>query len=62
MDVAQLARETRSSIEVQRAKDGTYYWTLKLYFEEGDQSDTISTLGLIDSELRTYFLPDEAAS
>ena len=45
------------SVELQRAKDGAYYWSLKLYFA----ADEINGVGLrlndLDSELRARFLP-----
>lgn len=32
---AELARESRSSIELSRDAKGVYRWTIKLYFEAG---------------------------
>ena len=59
-DVAELAREHRSSIELQRAKDGSYYWTVKRYYDETSitaLSTAIADLTEIDDRLRTLFLP-----
>ena len=55
-NVVQMARETRSSIEVTRNRTGDYQWVMKLYFEEGHEAQAIVMLGTIDEELRTYFL------
>ena len=52
-----LARETRSSIELQRAKDSTYYWTLKAYYEEGQADEALATLRHVDEQLRATYLP-----
>jgi len=52
-----LERETNSSIELQRAKDGTYYFTIKLYFEEGEYIGALEMLQDIDQRLRDTYLP-----
>jgi len=34
-------RENRSSIELHRHKDGTYYWDIKRYQQEGETLDNV---------------------
>lgn len=57
--VAELQRETRSSIELQRAKDGTYYWMIKIYFEPSDDltEAALDRVQEIDTLLRRGYLP-----
>lgn len=57
--VALLARETRSSIEVTRNARGDYQWSAKVYFEEGHALDALAVLSGIDDELRARYLPEE---
>ncbi|MSQ24378.1 MAG: hypothetical protein EXR58_07515 [Chloroflexi bacterium] len=54
--MATTIRESKSSIELQRAKDGTYYWTLKAYFEPGDEEGALATLETVDQTLRAVYL------
>lgn len=57
--VADLARECRSSIELQRAKDGTYYWTVKRYFDHDDPEGydrALTDLATIDKYLKGRYL------
>lgn len=57
--IAELAREARSSIELQRSAKGDYYWTLKRYYDENNAAAAelaIQDLRLIDDELRSRFL------
>ena len=52
---AELQRETRSSIELQRSVKGDYYWTVKVYFDREDATEpeaTLALLGNIDAQLR----------
>ncbi len=55
--LAQLQRESKSSVELQRAKDGTYYWTIKVYFEEGEGPAALAAIHGIDGLLRANYLP-----
>ena len=59
-EVLELARETRSSIEVSRNAKAEYAWKIKVYLEDGAETDALKRLGAIDDELRTYFLAAEA--
>lgn len=45
------------SIELQRAKDGTYYFTIKVYFETGDEGGALTVLSAVDYALRDRYLP-----
>lgn len=72
-DVEQLARETRSSIEVTRNSKADYQWVIKLYFDAeteivvdsptdeepalGEASEALRLIELIDTRLRNQFLP-----
>ncbi len=60
--VLQLQRETNSSIELQRAKDGTYYWTVKVYWEWNHEAAALITLAYIDKDLRATYLPQPEAT
>lgn len=55
----QLARETRSSIELSRDAKGVYRWDIKLYFDcaDGDEMPTIIQLSRIDDQLKRLFIP-----
>ncbi len=55
--VAELQRETTSSIELQRAKDGTYYWTVKRYYESSQADEALKEIKDIDTKLRAEYLP-----
>jgi hypothetical protein len=57
--VALLARETRSSIELTRNARGDYQWVMKVYFEEGHAQSALAVLSVIDDELRARYLPAE---
>ena len=57
--VAELARETHSSIEVTRNAKGDYQWVLKRYYEDGAEDYALAQLKLIDVELRRAFLPQD---
>ena len=53
-----VQREPVHSIELQRAKDGTYYWTLKIYAcDLGELETAPQMLAAIDADLRDRFLP-----
>ena len=57
--VAALERQIASSVEVQRAKDGPFYWTIKVYFDGDDpteREDVALKLFAIDEKLRACFL------
>lgn len=52
-------REATSSIELQRAKDGTYYWTIKRYVDMNGPTESqaaIAEINAIDSALRAQYL------
>lgn len=58
-----LSREATSSIELQRAKDGTYYWTIKRYFVGGvpvECSAAMADVRGIDNYLREAYLGGNA--
>ena len=55
--LAQLQRETRSSIEVERTAKQDYKWTIKVYFEDGAEVEAIDTVERIDTTLRETYLP-----
>ncbi len=47
-----------SSVELNRHKDGTYYWTIKLYFEdETPLVKVLADIGRIDSALALQYGP-----
>jgi hypothetical protein len=52
----QIQREAPCSIELQRAKDGTYYWTAKAYHEPGQEDAAIAALQRVDAQLRALFV------
>ena len=57
MTPAELSRETRSSIELERTAKQDYKWTIKVYFEDGHEAETLDTLERIDARLRFDYLP-----
>lgn len=59
--VAQLQRETRSSIELTRNSKGDYQWVVKQYHEGTPESITeaMQSLSRIDAQLRREYLPAE---
>ncbi len=58
-DLQQLARETRSSIEVTKNARGEYQWVVKVYFEDGYDLKALDTCFDIDSRLRSHFLKEQ---
>lgn len=54
-----IQRVMPHSIEVQRAKDGTYYWTIKMYWESGEGGETVVSIKNLDAMLRQEFLGRE---
>jgi hypothetical protein len=61
-ELAELSRETRSSIEVSRNHAGIYTWRIKRYYEDGAVDDALHVLSLIDDELRALFLTEAASA
>lgn len=57
MDIEQLARETRSSIELTRNAKGDYQWVIKAYHETGGEQTALATVSLVDYALRERYLP-----
>ena len=54
---AEIVREATSSIELQRAKDGTYYWTIKRYWDASwGCQQALSDLNDIDAALREKYI------
>ncbi len=54
--LAQLKRETTSSIELTRNAKGDYQWCCKIYFELGQEDEALGRLSTIDAALRVRFL------
>ena len=54
--VEELARETRSSIEVTRNAKGDYQWTIKHYHEAGDEAVAFDTIKYVEILLRHFYL------
>jgi len=46
------------SIELQRAKDGTVYWTLKGYHAPGDEDAALARLQALDATLAREYRPE----
>lgn len=53
--IAELARETRSSIEVTKDAKGDYQWCIKYYFEHNCESLACQLIASIDIKLREIF-------
>lgn len=49
-------RTAPNSVELQRAKDGAYYFTIKIYFEAGEEAATVEKIAAIDADLRARFI------
>lgn len=58
--VVEVAREARSSIELDRDSKGTYRWAIKIYFDaqEDDETGVIQQIRRVDQTLRSMFNPD----
>lgn len=56
----QVARESRSSIELSRDAKGVYRWDIKIYFDaqEDDETGVIQQIRRVDQTLRSMFNPD----
>jgi hypothetical protein len=52
----QIHTESRSSIELQRAKDGTYHWTAKVYCAPGHEEEALAQARAIDRKLRRAYV------
>ena len=57
MSVEELARETRSSIEVTRNAKGDYQWCIKIYWDSINEIAPTRDIEGIDADLRRRFLP-----
>jgi len=56
----QTTRESRSSVELHRHKDGTYYWDIKRYQQEGETTnDVLLDIEDADQQLRDAFPPEK---
>jgi hypothetical protein len=63
--LAVLARETRSSIELTRGARDEYRWSIKRYYDEtetGAELAALSEIERVDERLREVFLQEEEAS
>ena len=57
------ARETPSSIELQRSSKGDYYWTIKIYYDATEPtawSSVLAEIHVIDTQLRETYLTASA--
>ncbi len=58
MESETVQREATSGVELQRAKDGTYYWTIKRYYDasnKGEVDQALIEMQAIDKQLlQTY--------
>jgi len=50
--------ELPCSVELQRAKDGTVYWTLKGYHAPGDEDAALARLQALDATLAREYRPE----
>lgn len=57
MELAELQRETRSSIELTRNSKGDYQWVIKSYYEEEQADVALKVINGIDVVLRAEYLP-----
>lgn len=55
-EVVNLARETRSSIELKISAKQEPHWDVKVYYEDGHEDEAVNTLERIDARLRELFL------
>jgi hypothetical protein len=55
----EVARESRSSIELSRDAKGVYRWDIKIYFDaqEDDENGVVEQVRRLDARLRRLFLP-----
>jgi hypothetical protein len=61
MDLEQMARETRSSLELTRNAKGDYQWVIKAYYDgtvDGEEDAATSRVERIDTKLREMYLPE----
>lgn len=56
-DVADLERETRSSITLKRSAKLEPYWEAKAYYEGTNADEAMDRLQHIDTEMKRRFLP-----
>jgi len=54
--IVQLARETRSSIEVTRNAKGDPQWTIKAYCEDGQEEEALDRIRSVELQLRNFYL------
>lgn len=55
-EYAEVHHESRSSIELRRDSKGTYGWTVKFYFEVGEEDAALERMKDLDLRLRTQFV------
>jgi len=55
-NIAALARETRSSIEVTRNAKGDPQWTIKAYCEDGQEIEALDRIKYVELLLRDFYL------
>ncbi|MDE2104999.1 MAG: hypothetical protein KGL39_47615 [Patescibacteria group bacterium] len=58
MNLEELQRITRSSVELSKNAKGDYQWVIKAYFEDGQEDDALDRLKHIDDELRKQYAPE----
>ncbi len=53
---------SRSSVELTRHKDGTYYWTIKIYFgDDANLEHVLADVVETDATLTMQYAPREAS-
>jgi hypothetical protein len=58
----QTVQTSRSSVELHRHKDGTYYWDLKIYQQEGMTLDNVlADIDRADATLSLQYGPRQPA-
>ena len=57
-DLEQLARETRSSIELTRNAKSDYQWVIKIYYADGEQGVALQEIIQADEKLRFRYIPE----
>ena len=55
-DLEQIARESRSSIELHRDSKGTYSFTIKRYYADGDEEQALTAIKAIDAVLFSRYI------
>lgn len=58
-----IARESRSSIELTRNAKGEYQWVIKRYYDDADEGaaqNALDAIKSVDGQLRGDFLPEKS--